>query len=957
MSLNQVTVTDRGLLNINRKIIDERKFSQSLLTTVGSPKVEGALVSKFSSTSYFTKDNLSFKGGDLTIIFEGTYLSSLLENNETAWYLSAGVSGLFLQFIDNHPQVKLPSGNVISFDYLTLEDETHFKVITSIKHDPEEVEVIINIGTDVFKKTKPLSSPIDTSLFTSLTIGNNPNFLNFFWEGLINLEGFSILEDGITKFTPTTGYSLNFSRIVVSDGKYPLTDTPVESLKHSYTYNISEITRSSNTVLLVSELDESSHLVIREIGLYAYEYIEGEGNKEFLFGYIKNLNIDKGAEVPYELILTVDLAISIVNVVGFPNSDSFILEDITPALLKEFISVRNSNSYLIGNLERLIRMNSLKTPKTAGYNERSLSITKNEVPPLYNAIYMDGIGCCGYRMSNGRPLLVSPDRFYAWYVQVDGNKKFIYTKTESNPKTLYNRLFGIVENSEDGFHIMTLGGTNYVVYGPQNERARRDAESDRFTPAGKSEKPLQCPSIGYNTPQVTYKEQKLIDEQQDCYSSVQTYSKLHKRLQPSFKAEFNPLSLVMHNIVEPEVSEKGEFSDFSSAREDYMEPSLFLNKGDWTFDLAITVNEVSASERSILNLGAYDSEKNYSSLLTISINPSSRTLKVNDELTDYHFKLQEKRYIQLVYKSGEEKVYIYAGSNKRELSLVHSSSMANLALNSIIIGARAYDYYFEDEDSHESFIATPYLDLYCSLCTFHLLEWSFTQADNDWVTYEDIFMQDTKLLQYYHFPVISKNSYVIHDINNPEYLIDVLDGTFTGNKDFIDLNRAKGLSLCLKVNLINDDSKLILAKVGSEGEILISIEFIKEVSEADPKQIYHYFKFTFLTNEGSQVFTSSLMNPSVTGEYTKNPFLLSIVMTESKEIFVYTNNKLILSEQLSLSLPNYNGSYMTNILTGAPNIGKYIKDIIVVEGPITTEQLYYLTNLTDTNFKFILGDI
>ena len=840
MSLNQVTITDRGLLNVNRKIIDERKFSQNLITTIGSPTIEGAIVSDFSATSYLQKSDLSFEEGILTIAFEGSYLSSLSGTTQAAWHLSSVNSYIYLQFVHNKPQLILPYNLSIDFDYLEIEDEANVKVIVTIK--PEEVEALINIGPDVFSEKVALPSPIDISMFKTLTIGNNPNTLSNFWVGSIDLKKFYISENYITKFTPTTGYSLNFTRIVISDGKFPLGDTPISSSRHSYIYDINEISGSANTLLLTSQLDENSQLIIREIGLYATEYVEGEGTREFLFGYIKNLNIDKGAEVPYDLILTVDLTISVVNVVGFPDYNSFILEEITPALLKNFTTVRNANAYAIGNLERIIRNNSLKSLKTTLFNNSILA---------------------------------------------------------------------------------------------------------------------QCHSIGYNTPQVVYRAQKTIAEQEDCYSAVQTYSKLHKEFHYSSEFILNQDSAITYGDID--TPNNGIVTNFTN--DNYLEVSNVIEGyKDWSMKVCLSLDNNSLDTRCFLSLGntittideeTEETTTQFTPLLSLNVTESNK-LSVSTTATvspfDKTLEVDKKYYIMLNYSYGSTPItpisvkLLISEDNIEYTELATITDLPIVeSINQILLGTDA-----SINEAGTTLTFNPFTN-----GTLYLMECSILQDDNNWSPVTERVLQDKQLLQYYYLPNYPRYSTTVHDICNFQYYLGILDSALSGNGDLINISNNENTSLCIKVNLKNDKSKVILAKVDSEKNVLFKLEFLK-VKIDNYSDSSYYFKFTVRTiNEGTvidQEFLSDAISALEVSNYVNSPFLLSIIIDNSGYVSIYRNNSLFISNQLNYGTPSYEGSYLTNSIGDNTEPEVYVQDIIVIKGAISSEQLYYITNLTDTNF-------
>lgn len=442
---NQMNVTDLGILNINRKIIDNRKYQENLISNVGEVNIVDGVASSFNSSNYLYKDELLLSGNNISIIFSGTFLP--LEETQCAWKLvgSDSTNVMSLLFIDHSVQLIINSELAVEFDRVPLEDVSTVRMITNIS--ATQCEFILDVDNNVYQKTVNFSESFNFNDFDKIYLGNDPEEPEEYWRGAITLQNFEILQDESLVYSPSTGYPMSFSKIVVSDGQYPLTDNISSVPKHIYSFDIREVTRTNNTLLLSSVMDEKATLTIKEIGLYA-ETDDGE----ILFSKIDNLNINKGEGVPYDLIFTINLTINFLNVVGFPEDNDIVLGEYKPALLKDFITVKELLLYIVTNLERII-----------------------------------------------------------------------------------------AKNAKD---------------------------------------------IGYNQAQVLYRLQQELEKEEECYFSIQTYSKLVKKFKEIVEMQFD--SEAVNYVGDVEVGTYGESSNFS--QENYLTASVNLNpEGDWEFDTSFNL--------------------------------------------------------------------------------------------------------------------------------------------------------------------------------------------------------------------------------------------------------------------------------------------------------------------------------------------------------------------------------
>ena len=72
--LDTLNITNTGLLNINKKVVNSRTFASNLITAVGSPVVIEGVASGFSTESYFVYSPLAFTNSEkISVNFKGIF--------------------------------------------------------------------------------------------------------------------------------------------------------------------------------------------------------------------------------------------------------------------------------------------------------------------------------------------------------------------------------------------------------------------------------------------------------------------------------------------------------------------------------------------------------------------------------------------------------------------------------------------------------------------------------------------------------------------------------------------------------------------------------------------------------------------------------------------------------------------------------------------------------------------
>ena len=349
--LDTLTITNSGLFSINQKIANSRTYSSSLITVVGSPAISDGIASGLSTENYFTYSPLNFIDPEkITVLFKGTYIPN--GQSQCAWSIQS-TTGNSLHLIFENNEVTLKYGNFTAFSFgnIAFSESTEISIYLIIRNT--SYEFTMNYGKKVIQKTGNLDFTIPLSTLTSLTLGNASPLHANPWLGSINLNEFSIYNNGELLYTPSNGATWNFSNILISDGKIPLQDNSRTTAGHIYSFPVTEIVQSGSTVLLTCQISEDSYLTIKEIGLYIQT-----PNGKLLFGSITNLNVNKEKNLAYNLVFTVNTTINVVNAIGFPADNGIIVEDPDFIEFKDFTTLEEVNTYILTNLERIIRMNA-----------------------------------------------------------------------------------------------------------------------------------------------------------------------------------------------------------------------------------------------------------------------------------------------------------------------------------------------------------------------------------------------------------------------------------------------------------------------------------------------------------------------------------------------------------------------------------------------------------------------
>ena len=375
-TVNSFDITNKGFFCINDKIIGSRVFSQDLITPVGNPIVSQGVARSFSEDDYFVYSPLDFEETTkITITFDGQFF--LADHKQCMFELSGDGLPVKLSFTNDEVLLTIGNYNVIRLRKMPFTDNT--RVSGNITFNELSWSFTLRYGTKTTQKSGIFIDPLDMSYFNSVTIGTSPENRTDFWDGYFNLTEFSIYKNDELMYTPSEGAAWTFTKILVSDGEFPLTDKSVSIAKHIYEFPVKEINRSGNTVLITAEITEKAYLVIKEIGLYI-----SSNRGTFLFGSVDQLNIRKSKELSYDLIFTVNTTLHVVNAIGFPAEDGIVVDDPEFVRLSDYGTIEEVNLYVLTNLERIIGINAMEKYNLYVLPEARYITNKNATGLGYN---------------------------------------------------------------------------------------------------------------------------------------------------------------------------------------------------------------------------------------------------------------------------------------------------------------------------------------------------------------------------------------------------------------------------------------------------------------------------------------------------------------------------------------------------------------------------------------------
>ena len=1051
---SKFTFADSSLTKICKEIINDRVYNSSLIKIVGSPYIVDGVATNFSSSDYLYQDSLSLPSDEITISIKGVFASGS-NSKQCAWALIGN---------DVYPIILYASETSITLSYRTeticklsgLILNSNNAISIKVRIDSTNCEISIFQGDTLYNIVEPLRYYLTLNKYTKVQIGA---FEDSQWAGNIYIAPFSISGKNNIIYTPSDGPYFNLSKILISDGEYKLTDNTKPVTHHIYELGVNEITRSGSTLLIESLIDADTYLNIREIGLY-----DTSGENPVLFSVADNLSINKTEGLPYDLIFTLDLSLSIVNIVGFPDTGSFLVKDPGYISLFKFNSIERTLLYVLTNLERIIDKNALEI----GYNRPQvfykLQQDISNMEHCYNTIQ-------SYAKMKDKFFYKSSREFDPSRVAVEGGIE-INNDTASNfniSNYLYSdNLRDYSETWEASFSFETNEGSNSsgtvgCLTSPCVNQPLEVFLENGFCKAsiGRQEV-LEIGIQGYNSP-FYYKRSPLGDTQ----------------IGDTSYACWNTTSDTRNFLID--ISSQGElvsdsnipFTDISDHREWTKIPSLDTSL-NWSISFTFSMSSVTGThylldsqgtnntfelfiEDSKLKFRAYkESDPTQSVFGTLEMSqsilpdvqyslqfgysgyvyfmnlisdqvevpekaetPSSEIMNWGDPMCigcSYNassgnyanpmggtidlFSFQISSNYEVIWRAATSLDSLYTttsspvstdtlfnslGLGMEQLSVINMDAQKIyegnlfeilpgqkyvLRVNSIydfendkyiftfyksVAGSIFTAIHTEESNLPSNNFSSIYIGAHPTYhnlkvsnvtrpvnCSIPLFDWYLVKGSLEWYMYKDI-ISDNILTQFFNIPKLSIKNFKVKDINNTGADIEIFGDTFESNGDLISFNNENGITLLMKVSLVDMEDKVLLVKRSPYDDL----NFILKLQDQ---------KISFLLySEEGVVELSKELDVTEYDAYERTPILITVIFNGnfvSPKFEMYKNNELIstyegsIGEFITVENPKlYN--YMDE---GTENPKIYVSDIILIEGVITQKDLYYINNLLDTNY-------
>ena len=752
-----MVITDSSLSQVNRELIDKRVYKEGLITTVGTPTVVNGLASNISNSNYFTSSNFSFSNNlhNVKITFKGLYVPELLNHTSFAYELTGGSSQLSLEISSNSIMLKGNNVSIKQFTGLTFKSENEISTSIIITNtytegslESQECAFTIILNGIAYTDTVLITDLIDFSSLNSLVLGNNQSH-NGYWEGNIDLAAFALYQNNSIIYTPSAKNNFKFTKIIVADPNYSLTDNSTPVLHHVYECPVTEISRTENNVLLTATIPEDAYLNIAQLGLY---YEDDLGTH--LFSTIGGLAIKKTGDLVYNLIIHVKLDINVVNTVAMPE---VVVKDKPYINFSKFLTVKQVYAYITENLERMIKTNALGI---GSYTNGAMTEAK-PVGVGYNKAQVY------YRMQND--LALWEDNFVATNDYAKVRAKFtLYTTESFNPELITKE--GDVFLSNEGI-LSVFSNYNYGYANNLYLTSNNWKFTTTFTTGGNisteqsivtfsSEAVGQPLTLGIDNYKCTLK----MDAKDEALVSDGTITHLFTRGSKVTLNNSTYYSWVTNDNITNKTILTTIYTGITSSTPVYSITGELLS--GWQFNQQINSNIIDTQ------------------LFNVNIN------------TEYK--------VSVEYENGV--YHISYVVNNTEHSNIYSVA-SNKKLNNIYRTLFGVGY----DGTSTSSPFSGQVNLYkTSLETSNYANGTVNEQTYNFLTTTTY---DKELLDYFHLPIYAHSYFHVNNLGfeGTSYL-EEYEGAFKGYYDRVYFNNPKGFTLCAKVHLHDEKGKILLAK-------------------------------------------------------------------------------------------------------------------------------------------------
>ena len=748
---NTMVITDSSLSQISRELIDKRVYKEGLVSTSGNPIILNGIASNFSATNRVFADFTPITPTKKLVLKTKGVYSSVPNTANGAKVLGSLVGS------NSSPAIDVYNNRIEAMRFTSSAGASARISGLNLK-DGDVIEVEVIVTTTLVT----LNAKINETLYTNTWLGNGlycgairgwyatiPG--NWYWTGSIDLAACALYIDDDLIFTPSAKNSFKFTKIIVADSNYALTDVSTPVLHHVYECSVTEISKTENNVLLTATIPEDAYLNIAQLGLY-YEDDIGI----HIFSIIEGLTIKKTNDLVYNLVIHVKLDINVVNTVAMPE---IVVKDKPYTNFSKFLTIKQVYAYITENLERIIKTNALGI---GNYTSGAMTESK-PVGVGYNRAQVY------YRLQND--LSLWEDNFVATNDYAKVRAKFTpYITTSFNPEHIIQE--GDVYLSDDGI-LSVFSNYNYgfTTNLPLNNNSNWKFTTT-FTTGGNvttkqsvitfsSETVGQPLTLGIENNKCTLR----IDAEDEALVSDSVNVHLFARNRKITLNNIDYYSWVTNEEITNRTILTTAYTGITNSTPVYNETGELLS--GWHFNQQ--VNSTIINNTQLFNVSPLTEYK--------------VTVEYNNEIYNVSYKV-----------GNTEHSNIYTIASSKPLNII-SRTLFGVGYNG-------------------SYPSNPFygqINLYnTNLETSSYINGTVTNRLYNFLNEE---VYNKSVLDYFHLPVYAHSYFHVKNLGmeNSSYL-EEYEGAFRGYYDRVYFDNPKGFTLCTKVHLHDEKDKILLAK-------------------------------------------------------------------------------------------------------------------------------------------------